>query len=212
MAERKVGLATCQGPQAPCVLLPRSSGKARSLLAAAGMNPNFRSILSLSCVFAIGAAGCATTQPAANRPPAEAPATPPAPVVRNEPPTPKAPEQAAPEPLDFGPIFYALDSAQLTPESQQLLDRVAEALRKQPQAQVTVAGHTCELGTVEYNLALGQRRAVVVRDYLRRMGVEPSRVKVVSFGEESPRAAGSSEDAYQQNRRSEFNIAGTQSR
>ncbi len=160
----------------------------------------------LSCVMlALAATGCAAKSTVTR--PTETEATGPArpiPTVRVETPaTPQAPEA---EPLDFGPIFYALDSSQLTPESRQMLDRVAEALRRGPGTRVVIGGHTCELGTTEYNIALGQQRAVGVRDYLQRMGVDNARIQVRSFGEESPRVAGHSEEAYQQNRRSEFSF------
>ncbi len=117
------------------------------------------------------------------------------------------PTVAEAEPLDFGPIYYELDSATLLPESREKLDRVAEALRQRREARVTISGHTCELGTTEYNLALGQRRATVARDYLVRLGVDSSRVSVVSYGEESPAVAGHNESAWTKNRRSEFSVS-----
>jgi peptidoglycan-associated lipoprotein len=100
------------------------------------------------------------------------------------------------------PIYFTLDSATLTPESQDMLERLALALRQRPGARVTVSGHTCELGTTEYNLALGQRRADIVRTYLVRLGVEPQRLTVVSYGEERPVDAG----ALEKNRRAEFSF------
>jgi peptidoglycan-associated lipoprotein len=165
-----------------------------------------RNILLSSLVLALGTTACATKSAStvttegtgAHRP---------APVARPEP-APAPPQEAEElDPLDFGPIFYALDSSRLTPESQQTLEKLALVLRQRSEAKVTIAGHTCELGTTEYNLALGQQRAAVARDYLVRMGVEPSRILLTSYGEESPRAAGHSEEAFQQNRRSEFSFS-----
>jgi peptidoglycan-associated lipoprotein len=109
--------------------------------------------------------------------------------------------------LDFGPIYYELDSATLRPDSRELLEHVAESLRKHTQARVTISGHTCELGTTEYNLALGQRRAASARDYLVKLGVEPERISVVSYGEERPVELGHDESAWVKNRRSEFSIS-----
>jgi peptidoglycan-associated lipoprotein len=131
-----------------------------------------------------------------------------APVVK-----PQAPEQVAElPPLSFEPIYYELDSATLRPESRQMLDGVAEALRRRPEVRVTITGHTCELGTTEYNLALGQRRAAAVRDYLRRLGVDADRITMVSYGEESPAVPGTGESAWARNRRSEFSISLSQAR
>lgn len=131
-----------------------------------------------------------------------------APVVK----PPAAPEVAELPPLSFEPIYYELDSATLRPESRELLDGVVEALRRRPEVRVTISGHTCELGTTEYNLALGQRRAAVVRDYLRRLGVDADRIAMVSYGEESPAVVGAGESALAKNRRSEFSITVSQAR
>ncbi len=79
---------------------------------------------------------------------------------------------------------------------------LSRALRQRPQAQVNVSGHTCELGTTEYNLALGHRRADIVRTYLVRLGVEPQRIAVVSYGEEKPVDA----HALEKNRRAELSV------
>jgi peptidoglycan-associated lipoprotein len=159
----------------------------------------------LSCtLLALGTTACATKSASTVTTEGSASTRP---VARTEPPpAPPASEQSEAEPLDFGPIFYALDSSRLTPESQQLLERVAMTMRRTPGTRVTIAGHTCELGTTEYNIALGQQRAAVARDFLVRMGVEDSRVRVMSYGEESPRAHGGTEDVHQQNRRSEFSF------
>ena len=125
---------------------------------------------------------------------------------------PAAREVAELPPLEFEPIYYELDSATLKPESQRMLDAVAVALRQRPEVKVTITGHTCELGTTEYNLALGQRRASAVREYLRRLGVEERRISMVSYGEESPVVSGSGESVWAKNRRSEFSITVSQAR
>ncbi len=106
----------------------------------------------------------------------------------------------------FGPIYYALDSASLDSEDLAMLDRLADALRKQPDATVTISGHTCELGTAEYNLALGQKRAASAQRYLVQLGVAPERISVVSYGEERPAVTGSEEEALSKNRRSELTV------
>lgn len=105
------------------------------------------------------------------------------------------------------PIFYELDSAILTEASQRTLTELAAVLREDEGPALQIAGHTCELGTTEYNLALGMRRAGAARDYLKDLGVEPSRIEIISFGEERPALAGESEQALRSNRRSEFKVA-----
>ena len=106
--------------------------------------------------------------------------------------------------LEIAPVHFTLDSSTLTPESQEALTRLAEALRQRPRATVQVSGHTCELGTTEYNLALGRRRAAVVESYLVRLGVEPQRISTLSYGEERPLDDRETEDARARNRRAEF--------
>ena len=69
---------------------------------------------------------------------------------------------------------------------------------------IIIEGHCDERGTNEYNLALGERRANSAKDYIVNLGVEPSRLKTVSYGEEKPFAEGHSEDAWAQNRRAHF--------
>ncbi|MBX5481929.1 MAG: OmpA family protein [Myxococcaceae bacterium] len=109
-------------------------------------------------------------------------------------------------PPTFEPIHYALDSAELLPESRRELARLAEHLRRRPGATVEIAGHTCELGTSEYNLALGQKRAAAARDYLVKLGVDPERITIISFGEERPLDDEHTEPARAKNRRSEFDL------
>jgi peptidoglycan-associated lipoprotein len=124
-----------------------------------------------------------------------------------------APRQVAElPPLDFGPIYYELDSATLRSDSREMLERAAQALRQRPEARLTISGHTCELGTTEYNLALGQRRAMAAREYLVRLGVGADRISVVSYGEERPAETGSGESVWSKNRRSEFSVTVAQAR
>ncbi|RKI47091.1 hypothetical protein D7X55_36885 [Corallococcus sp. AB049A] len=104
--------------------------------------------------------------------------------------------------LNAAPIYFPLDSSILPPEATEELSRIAQALRQRSQAKVTVAGHTCELGTTEYNVALGQRRAASVRAYLVNLGVEPQRISVISYGEERPADV----NAPEKNRRAEFSF------
>src|SRR4051794_5566794 len=98
-------------------------------------------------------------------------------------------------------IFFAFDSAEITPEAQLILQRQAEWLKRYPNVTVTIEGHTDERGTREYNLALGERRAQAARDVLVAVGVSPSRLSTISYGKERPAVPDSTEEAYAQNRR-----------
>lgn len=98
-------------------------------------------------------------------------------------------------------IYFGTDRFDLNPESQAILDRQADWLRRYPNVTVSVEGHADERGTREYNLALGDRRALAVRNYLVARGVAESRIGSVSFGKERPESTGADEQAWARNRR-----------
>ncbi len=120
-----------------------------------------------------------------------------------------ASELAAPEPgtqedleVNVGDrVFFAFDSAALDEKARAVLDRQAEWLLRYPHITVTVEGHADERGTREYNLALGERRAQAVKDYLVAKGVAPDRILTISYGEERPVDPGHNEAAWALNRR-----------
>ena len=99
-------------------------------------------------------------------------------------------------------VFFDFDKFSLKPESQEGVERWVAWLKTYPNVTVTLEGHADERGTREYNLALGERRANAAREFMVSLGVQPSRIKIVSFGKERPAVAGSAESAYSQNRRS----------
>ena len=99
-------------------------------------------------------------------------------------------------------VFFDTDSYTLTAEGRAVLDAQAEWLMRYPAVSVTIEGHCDERGTREYNLALGDRRANSVRNYLESRGVSASRMTTISWGKERPAAEGSSEEAWARNRRS----------
>lgn len=99
-------------------------------------------------------------------------------------------------------VFFGYDRYDLTAEAQTLLRLQAEWLARYPNVSVVIEGHTDERGTREYNLALGERRANSVKNYLTAMGVSPARIRVVSYGKEQPAVLGSTPEAWAQNRRS----------
>ncbi len=131
-----------------------------------------------------------------------------APEQPKEPPKDAAPVAAEPEKIGAAPIYYAFDSAQLSEAAMQTLQGLGEQLGRNPQVRLTIQGNTCELGTTEYNLALGYQRAQAARDYLARLGVDAGRISVVSFGEEHPAAEGHTDAERALNRRSEFVVEG----
>ncbi|CAO3374066.1 peptidoglycan-associated lipoprotein Pal [Azospirillum argentinense] len=98
-------------------------------------------------------------------------------------------------------VFFGLDRYDLAPEARATLDRQASWLKQYPNVTVTVEGHADERGTREYNLALGERRANSVKNYLVAGGINASRVKVISYGKEKPAVLGSNEASWAQNRR-----------
>ncbi|HYC05440.1 MAG TPA: peptidoglycan-associated lipoprotein Pal [Azospirillaceae bacterium] len=98
-------------------------------------------------------------------------------------------------------VFFGLDRFDLTPEATATLDRQAAWLKQYPQVTLSVEGHADERGTREYNLALGERRATAVKNYLTALGVDAGRVKTISYGKERPAVLGANEAAWAQNRR-----------
>ena len=101
-------------------------------------------------------------------------------------------------------IFFDFDQYNIRADQRPTVEALAAWLDTNGGATLTLEGHADERGTREYNLALGERRANAVRDYLIALGANPSRLSVVSFGEERPAVLGSTESAWAQNRRSAF--------
>jgi len=97
-------------------------------------------------------------------------------------------------------VFFALDKSALTDEGKATLDRESAWLAKYPSVSLQLAGNCDERGTEEYNLALGNRRAVATKDYLVAKGVDASRLATISYGKDMPTATGSNEQAWAQNR------------
>lgn len=101
-------------------------------------------------------------------------------------------------------VYFAFDSSEITAQSASVLNQHVSLLNSNPAATVVIAGHTDERGSREYNMALGERRAQAARNYLAAQGVTANNIRVISYGEERPAAAGNTEDAYAQNRRAEL--------
>ena len=104
----------------------------------------------------------------------------------------------------FADFLFDFDSYTIKTEYLPLLKNIGDWMKQSGSTRITVEGNCDERGTTEYNLALGQKRADAVRDYLDRLGVDGKRVKTVSYGKETPRDANHTEEAWARNRRVHF--------
>jgi len=168
---------------------------------------------------------------APKKPPVERPLPPPPPTTPEAPPPPAPPAPIAEKPVVTAPpiaedpmasrtvdelnrdspmrvAYFDYDSAELSAEARAALDANAATLKKYTTWTVTIEGHCDERGTAEYNLALGERRAVAAQSYIVALGVPASRVKTVSYGKEFPFDPGHDEAAWAKNRRAHFVITG----
>jgi peptidoglycan-associated lipoprotein len=101
-------------------------------------------------------------------------------------------------------IYFAFDSYLLSEESRKALVNNARWLKDNQGVRITIAGHADERGSDEYNLALGEKRATMVKRYLTELGIAPERLSTISYGEEKPAVQGKDESAWSKNRRAEF--------
>lgn len=104
-------------------------------------------------------------------------------------------------------IYFEYDKSNIRPEYQPVLESISQWLVKNSGSQLLIEGHCDERGTDEYNLALGERRALAVRRYLVALGASSDRVHTISYGEEKPAVPGSDESAWSKNRRAEFKVS-----
>jgi len=172
----------------------------------------------LALVAAFGLSGCGKKP---------APAPPPPPPVAPEPPPPAPPPPPEPEPVVseydrikalstdeidrmglLESIYFDYDKSDIRESERGGLAKNAEVLKKFDFLQVTVEGHCDERGTVDYNLALGERRARAAYDYLVSLGVPAERLRTVSYGKEIPVCTESNEECWQRNRRAKFTVTG----
>ncbi len=189
-----------------------------------------RTTLTLSIVLLVvlvAVSACAKKQtpvlapvaaPPVAAPPAITTAKPPAPPTRVDetlpvPPQPLADDSIANRTLDdlnrnspLKPVFFAVDSADLDEAGRAVATENANLLKKYTNWIVTIEGHCDETGTPEYNLALGERRAVAVKTALVTLGVPPDRIRTVSYGKEFPFDPARTEEALAKNRRGHFVI------
>jgi peptidoglycan-associated lipoprotein len=187
------------------------------------MTMHRQSILLVTILMLGMAAGCKKPQPPIAKPTPPPPPTtsadanrPPAPPTPVSEPRPVPPEPLAEDPISardigdinknspFQPVFFRFDSSEVDATAQQALNANAGILKKYPSWVVTIEGHSDERGTGEYNLALGERRAMSARTYLVSLGVSGDRLRTVSYGKEFPFDPGHDEAAWAKNRRAQF--------
>lgn len=106
--------------------------------------------------------------------------------------------------IGLSPIYFEFDQAGILPQMTEILVANADFLNGSPGVRIVIEGNCDERGTNEYNLALGERRAINSQQYLINLGVDPSRMRTVSYGEEKPLFEGQDEEAYRYNRRVDF--------
>jgi peptidoglycan-associated lipoprotein len=103
-------------------------------------------------------------------------------------------------------IFFDYDEAEITAASERVLRAKVDILRRSPAVRIRIAGHADERGSNEYNIALGNRRAEAVREFMANFGVDANRIAIISYGEDRPLVNQSNEAAWSRNRRAEFEI------
>ena len=188
------------------------------------MNRRANALMVMAVLVSVVVGACAKKQP-----PVARPMPPPPPTTTNAPPSPPPPPRPVAEPVPvppmpvedtigskslddlnrdspLKPLLYDLDSSEVNAAGQLLLQENAAVLKKYPAWQVTIEGHCDERGTAEYNLALGERRALAARNYLVSLGIPADKVKTVSYGKEFPFDAGHDDAAWAKNRRAHFVI------
>lgn len=126
-------------------------------------------------------------------------------------PLPERDESTNPENADYltlkaYTVYFSFDSFSIEAGERHKVENISKWMKSNPDKKIIVAGHCDNRGTVQYNLALGERRALAVRDYLVGLGVDKSRISTISYGEERPAEAGEDEEAWKMNRRSEIGV------
>jgi peptidoglycan-associated lipoprotein len=108
--------------------------------------------------------------------------------------------------LELEAVYFDFDSSDIKPEYRPLLESKAAWLKANPDSRLRIEGHCDDRGTAEYNLALGEKRAIRVMDYLVSLGIPARRISTISYGEERPAVPDQNEEAWAKNRRAEFRL------
>lgn len=145
-------------------------------------------------------------QPKAAEPaPAPAPAEEPKAAEPAPAPAPEAPREAAAKAeVGLQPIYFDFDQSLIRDDAKAVMKANAEYLKANPKVKIKIEGNCDERGTIEYNQALGQRRAQSAKKYLTNLGIRSSRISLISYGKEKPTCSQGTEDCWQQNRRDDF--------
>ena len=162
--------------------------------------------LLLTCILVL-VAGCGGSKETVNFEPDPFPEPDPVteePANLNLEPDPPKEDDLAKQPLVLRTINFDFDQFSLSSTAKAVLAENARQLLENPEVSVRIEGHCDERGTVEYNLALGERRAMVTRDYLTNYGISANRITVLSYGKERPLDSRHAPDAWDKNRRAEF--------
>lgn len=189
------------------------------------MKRNAKALLVLVLLMTVVVAACKGKA----KPPVARPMPPPATNSSAPPPPPPEPPRPVSEPIPvpampepdaitntsiddlnrnspLSPLYFELDSSDVSADGQKVLQANAAVLKKYPTMQITIEGHCDERGTAEYNLALGERRALAAKNYMVSLGIPADKIKTVSYGKEFPFDAGHDENAWGKNRRAHFVI------
>ncbi len=124
-------------------------------------------------------------------------------------PEPEPEPEPVPEPVKesaFMKVYFDFDKYNLVDSAKTALEHNAQILKENPNVIILIEGNCDERGTVEYNLSLGEKRAQSAMDYLKDLGIAPSRMSIISYGKERPAVMGHNEAAWAKNRRDEFKI------
>ena len=108
--------------------------------------------------------------------------------------------------VDFTPVYFGFDQSQLAPSELAKIEAVAQHLKAKPDGGVIIEGNCDERGSNEYNLSLGDLRAIAIRNYLAELEIDGQRIQTKSYGEEKPAVTGQNEGAWAKNRRGEFAV------
>ncbi|MFH1891973.1 MAG: peptidoglycan-associated lipoprotein Pal [Candidatus Zixiibacteriota bacterium] len=162
-------------------------------------------------IFALLALSLVVLGASCGGPPPEPPPEPPAPPVVppdtiKEPEMPPEPEVIRLTEDQFETAYFDFDKYNLRSDARAALEANAKLLKDNLNVTVMIEGHCDERGTVEYNLALGEKRARTAMDYMKSLGVEVGRMEIISYGKERPVATGHDEVSWQKNRRAKFTI------
>ena len=186
------------------------------------MNRKWTLAVCILMVVTLVGIGCAKKPPAPPEAPMEEPPAP-EPVTKEIEPPPAPPEDPQPEWMSYdmeqynkylrekgliGDVYFDFDQYDLKPDARDRLAKNAAFLRDNPEVTVNIEGHCDERGTNDYNIALGDRRANAAQSYLVSLGIDASRLRLISYGEEQPVCTESGESCWSRNRRAKFVITG----